>query len=214
MARKKISFIIPVYNGERYLQRCIESILNQNFSIDDIEILILDDGSSDSSYDIAAKYKKLFPATIQIDKHENMGVANTRNKGLKSVVGEYFAFIDQDDYIDEDFCSTLYTAAIDGDYDVVFSGMKRPNKDGHVISKDTYKDTVFARLMCMSVWAKLHRTSFVRENNIQLFNNKQGEDISFTFEEYQKTDKIKAYLTAGITGSITRRVSQIPAREN
>lgn len=188
---KKISFIIPIYNGERYIHRCVDSILNQKqFDINSLEILLLDDESRDNSPEIAQAYSHKYPGIVRCFSHKNKGIAGTRNRGISLVAGEYFAFIDQDDYIDEDFCHTLYTEASSGNYDVVFSGMKRPDEQGRIVSKDVYTDTVYARLMCMSVWAKLHKTEFVKRHDIKLFDNKQGEDIAFTFEEYQKTDKI------------------------
>ena len=196
--KKKISFIIPTYNGEKYLNRCVDSILNQKqFDIEDIEILLLDDESKDDTLKISEQYSNEFPNIVKPYSHENIGVARTRNRGIELASGEYLSFIDQDDYIDSDFCYVLYQEALDGDYDVVFSGMKRPDENGKIVSKDVYKDTVFARLMCMSVWAKLHRTEFVRQNGIQLFNNKQGEDIAFTFEEFQMTDKIRGLSYCG-----------------
>lgn len=197
-SKKKISFIIPTYNGEIYIRRCVDSILNQkNFDTDAIEILLLDDESKDSTLRISTGYSKEFPNIVRSYNHKNIGVARTRNRGIELVTGEYLAFIDQDDYIDDDFCFVLYEAASEGDYDVVFSGMKRPDENGNIVSKDVYKDTVFARLMCMSVWAKLHRTEFIRQHGIQLFNNKQGEDIAFTFEEFQMTDKIRGLSYCG-----------------
>lgn len=195
---KRVSFIIPTYNGESYIQRCVDSILNQtDFDLSHIEILLLDDESKDSTFKISTGYSKQYPDIVRSYSHKNIGVARTRNRGIELVTGEYFAFIDQDDYIDKDFCSILYKAALEGDYDVVFSGMKRPDENGNIVSRDVYKDTVFARLMCMSVWAKLHRTEFVRQHSIQLFDNKQGEDIAFTFEEFQMTDKIRGLSYCG-----------------
>lgn len=197
-ATKKISFIVPVYNGERYIERCVDSILEQDsFSVGAIELLLLNDGSKDRSEEIVKSYEKKFPGIVRAFSHKNIGVAHTRNKGISLARGEYIAFVDQDDYIDRDFCFTLYKAAKAGDYDVVFSGMKRPDDSGRIVSKDIYKDTEFARIMCMSIWAKLHKTEFVRSHNIQLFNNSQGEDISFTFEEFQKTDKIRGLSYCG-----------------
>lgn len=195
---KKVSFIIPTYNGERYIKRCVDSILHQKqFDINTIEILLLDDGSKDNTFEIAKHYSNEYPSIVRSSRHKNIGVARTRNKGIELATGEYLAFIDQDDYIDDDFCVVLYTEASQGDYDVVFSGMKRPDEYGHIVSRDIYKDTVFARLMCMSIWAKLHKTEFVRQNNIRLFDNKQGEDIAFTFEEFQKTDNIRGLSYCG-----------------
>ena len=191
METKKITFIIPTYNGEKYIKRCVESVLNQKkFDINAIEILLLDDGSGDNTHAIAQQYMEAHPDIVKASKHKNIGVARTRNKGIRLAQGEYVAFIDQDDYIDEDFCSVLYEATAGGAYDVVFSGMKRPDVNGKIVSKDVYKNTEFARLMCMSVWAKLHKTSFLRQHNIELFDNKQGEDIAFTFNEFQQTEKM------------------------
>jgi glycosyltransferase involved in cell wall biosynthesis len=195
---KKISFIVPTYNGVQYIERCVNSLLAQkHFDVSAIEVLLIDDGSSDDTYKISERYSREYPEIVRSFKHENMGVALTRNRGIDLAEGEYVAFVDQDDYIDSDFCFALYAAASDGDYDVVFSGMKRPDEHGRIVSKDVYKDTMFARLMCMSVWAKLHKTEFLKRNNIKLFNNKQGEDIAFTFEEFQKTDKIKGISYCG-----------------
>lgn len=191
METKKVTFIVPTYNGERYLRRCVESILGQeHFDINEVEILLLDDGSTDNTYNISRQFADNYPNIVSSSAHANMGVARTRNRGINLARGTYMAFVDQDDYIDKDFCYVLYKAAAGGDYDVVFSGMKRPDEHGHIRSKDIYKDTVYARLMCMSIWAKLHKTSFIRENGIELFDNKQGEDIAFSFHEFQKTDKM------------------------
>lgn len=195
---KRISFIIPTYNGERYIERCVDSILHQKrFDINTLEVLLLDDESKDGTLEISKRYSEVFPHIVKSFSHNNIGVARTRNKGIELATGEYLAFVDQDDYVDDDFCAVLYAAASEGGYDVVFSGMKRPDENGHIVSRDIYKDTVFARLMCMSIWAKLHKTEFVRRHNIQLFNNKQGEDIAFTFEEFQKTDKIRGLSYCG-----------------
>lgn len=205
-AVKKISFIIPLYNGEQYINRCVDSVLQQKqFNINDIEILLLDDESKDGTLAIVTNYSEEFPDIVRVFSHKNMGVARTRNKGIKLAAGEYLAFVDQDDYVDDDFCSVLYAAAAEGDYDVVFSGMKRPDEDGHIVSQDIYKDTVFARLMCMSIWAKLHKTEFLRKHNIEVFNNKQGEDIAFTFEEFQKTDKIRGLSYCGYNWFYNRK---------
>lgn len=215
MTTKKISFIIPTYNGARYIRRCVDSVLQQEqFDLSAIEILLLDDESKDDTVAISKKYAKKYPSVVRCFSHKNRGVAGTRNRGIGLVKGEYFAFIDQDDYIDRDFCHVLYTAASEGDYDVVFSGMKRPDEHGRIVSKDIYKDKAFARLMCMSVWAKLHKTEFVRQHNIQLFNNKQGEDIAFTFEEFQKTNKMRGLRYCGYNWFYNREsVSNTSQRE-
>ena len=217
---KKISFIVPTYNGAQYIQRCVNSLLHQvNFDSNSLEILLIDDESKDNTPELSREYSDKYPNIVRCYSHKNKGIAGTRNKGISLVTGEYFAFIDQDDYIDEDFCSVLYSEAKKGDYDVVFSGMKRPNEQGRIVSRDTYTDTVYARLMCMSVWAKLHKTEFVRRHNIQIFNNKQGEDIAFTFEEFQRTDNIRGISYCGYnwfynTGSVSNTSQRKLNEEN
>ena len=196
--QKKISVIIPVYNGVKYIARCIDSVLaQQNFDIEQLEILLLNDGSTDGSVDLLEQYQEKYSDIIKVVSHSNMGVAKTRNKGISLARGEYCIFIDQDDYIDLDYCKVLL-AEIDGlKLDVVISGMKRPDENGKIITRDTYRDHYFSRFMCMSVWAKIHRTDFLRENKIELFDNAHGEDIVFSFEEAQNTKKIKCIEYCG-----------------
>lgn len=198
---KRISVIIPVYNGETYITRCIESVLQQKqIDIDTLEVLLLNDGSTDSSLDILMRYAENYPQIIRLINHENMGVARTRNKGIGEATGTYIIFIDQDDWIDQDYCAVLLSAIEDGEYDAVFSGMKRPNEAGKIINKDIYKtstDAYFARFLCLSVWAKIHKTEFLRTAGIELFDNAFGEDVVFVFEEVQNTEKIKCIEYCG-----------------
>ena len=98
---KKISIVIPVYNAERYLKRCIDSIWNQTYT--DWEILAIDDGSSDNSLEILEECKKYIRDKITIISQENRGVARTRNRGIEVSRGDYLMFIDNDDYIDRDY---------------------------------------------------------------------------------------------------------------
>ncbi len=206
MKKKKISFIIPTYNGAQFIGRCVDSILKQKkFDVAEIDLLLIDDGSNDATVTIAKQYVEDYPNIVRFYSHPNMGVARTRNRGIELATGEYLSFIDQDDYIDDDFCQILYSAAKTGNYDVVFSGMKRPDDQGNIRSRDVYTNTEYARLMCMSVWAKLHKTIFVKKNNIKLFDNKQGEDIAFTFEEYQKTSNMIGLSYCGYNWFYNRR---------
>lgn len=100
-----ISIIIPVYNSEKYLKRCLSSIINQTYK--DIEIIIIDDGSTDSSNKICKEYA-LSDNRIKVININNSGVSNARNKGLDVANGEYIAFVDSDDVVDEKFIETMY----------------------------------------------------------------------------------------------------------
>ena len=176
-----ISVIIPVYNGEKYLKRSIESVLEQ--SVKDIEVLLLDDGSTDDSLSMIQDYEKKYPDTIKVFSHSNMGVANTRNKGVTLASGKYVMFLDQDDFFDPDYMKAFLEAAEQNDADVVIGGYRRPDKDGRI--KITVRPTneEYIKYKNLQAWAKIHRTEFLRENNIVLFANSIGEDIPFTLRE-------------------------------
>ncbi len=199
--KKSISIIVPVYNGEKYISRCIESILAQDkFNLRQLEILLINDGSTDQSIYILNKYKKAHPFIIEVIDQDNVGVAKTRNEGIRRAKGKYLMFVDQDDWIDRDYCKVLFDAIEESKCDAVFSGMKRPDEGGKIINRDEYKnstDAYFARFMSLSVWAKIHRAEFLRNSNIELFDNHYGEDIAFVFEEVQKTDKIRCITYCG-----------------
>ena len=198
MTQKRISVVIPVYNGQKYIRRCIDSVLNQEgFDAQWLDIILINDGSNDTSLDILKTYEGQHPSIIRVFNQENAGVASTRNRGISLASGKYVAFIDQDDFIDRDFCSIMYTEAEAGDYDVICSGMRRPDSHGRIITSTRYADTYFARFMCMSVWAKIHKTEFLRSSKIKLFDNRHGEDIMFSFEVAQRTEKIKCINYAG-----------------
>ncbi len=110
-----ISIIVPVYNVEKYLERCILSIINQSYS--NIEIIIVNDGSTDGSEDIINKYKKE-DSRIKSIYQENGGLSSARNTGIDCCNGEYIMFVDSDDYIHANMTKTLYTNMIENDADI------------------------------------------------------------------------------------------------
>ena len=101
----KISIIVPVYNAQKYLKKCIDSIINQTYK--NIEILLINDGSKDKSLKICKEYEKKDSRIIVIDK-QNKGVSNTRNVGIKKSTGDYIVFIDSDDCFELDAIETMY----------------------------------------------------------------------------------------------------------
>ena len=94
----KISVIVPVYNTERYLSKCLDSILNQTY--DDIEVIVVNDGSTDNSELIIKEYVNKFPNKLKYYKKENGGLSDARNYGVEKAIGDYLCFVDSDDYID------------------------------------------------------------------------------------------------------------------
>lgn len=101
----KVSIIVPIYNAEQYISRTIESLINQ--SLEEIEIILVNDGSDDNSLDICLNYKKLDGRIVVINKH-NRGVSSARNKGLEYARGKYIGFVDADDYVDVDMYRSMY----------------------------------------------------------------------------------------------------------
>ena len=111
---KKISIIVPVYNTSKYLNGCIKSLLHQ--TLEDIEIILINDGSTDTSESIIRKYKD---KRIKYISKNNEGIGKTRNLGIEIATGEYLSFIDSDDYVEPNFCKTMYEKAIKDKCDIV-----------------------------------------------------------------------------------------------
>ena len=134
-----ISIIIPVYNVEKYLDKCIESVKNQSYK--NIEIVLVDDGSPDKCPEMIDEYAKSDKRIRAIHK-KNGGLSDARNEGLKNSNGEYITFIDSDDYISEDYVETLYNLI--KKYNVKLSGTAHQviYKDGNIITKKAEKESV------------------------------------------------------------------------
>lgn len=112
-----LSIIIPIYNQENNLERCLDSIVNQSYK--NLEVIMIDDGSNDNSLSICKKYKEKYGwILIHVS---NSGVSNARNRGLDSVTGKYVLFIDSDDYVSENYVESLYDIVKNGDCDIAYS---------------------------------------------------------------------------------------------
>lgn len=172
----KISIIVPVYNVELYLGRCVDSILKQTF--EDFEVILIDDGSTDSSGGICDEYAEE-DVRIQVLHKENSGVADSRNKGLEMVKSEYITFIDADDYVDNYYLEILYGLMMkyEGDLVVSYHVVLQENGCGELkrrrrIDRIPYRERILSRAeiykamlenkgMITSVWGKLyHRNLF------------------------------------------------------
>ena len=173
MKRPAVTVIIPAYNAEKYIGKCIESVLGQSWQ--NFEILVIDDGSTDGTGKVVKDYVKQ-DARVKYVKQKNMGVAKTRNKGVKMAEGEFVAFIDNDDYIDKDYLEKLRPR--EGE-EVVISGFKRPDENGKIVSEMRLKNTEWSRFMNPTPWAKMYRKDFILKNEIEFLDNNIGEDIYF-----------------------------------
>ena len=183
----KVSVIIPVYNVEQYLPKCLASIVQQ--TLKDIEIICVNDGSCDNSLKIIEEFKSK-DKRIKIINKENEGLGCARNTGLENANGEYISFIDSDDYIDENFLELLYNEAKENDADVACGGIKREN-DGDtyflinysqtVITDDIYQKINISKATQFSfVWNKIYKHSFLKENELKFMPKVNFEDLIYT----------------------------------
>lgn len=183
-----ISIIIPVYNAEKTIERCLDSILEQSFT--SYEVLAINDGSTDTSLNILKSYRNKHANVIRIINQTNHGAAYSRNYGIKMARGAYIAFIDNDDWIDSAYLDTLYKAALVNNADVVLSGYRRPNASGS-IKKECLLSTQseWAPYAVEAAWAKLYRRSFVLENNLMFLESNISEDLAFTLPAISASSK-------------------------
>lgn len=178
----KVSIIVPVYNTEKYLEKCLNSLVKQ--SLDDIEIIIVNDGSTDNSEIIVNKFKQDYPNKIVYLKKENGGLSDARNYGLAYANSEYVGFVDSDDYVELNMFEKLYTAAKEKNLDLAECNFiwEYPNKTkidygfNYLNKKDFF---LFGRVM---VCNKLFKTSIIKNNNITFPNSLNYEDIEFFYK--------------------------------
>jgi glycosyltransferase involved in cell wall biosynthesis len=202
VSSKKVSVILPVYNGSKLLNRCLDSILNQlDFSPIDIELIAINDGSTDRSLEILQSYKKKYPRTMTVIDQENMGAASTRNSGIQTASAPYVTLIDQDDFIDDRFIATLYRTIIESDAEIVQSGYKLVSSNGEIKSEIFPVCTEFGRYLAIPAWAKLYKTEFLRQNQVLFFANNIGEDSIFTLRVLQTVSRYMTIQYAGYNNS-------------
>lgn len=189
----QISVIVPVYNVGDYLQRCIESILNQTFI--DFELIIVDDGSVEDSGIKCDEFMQI-DSRIKVIHRCNGGVASARNLGLNVVLGQYVYFCDSDDYLEFDCLMSLYTEALLQDSDCLVMDYYTQNGDIEKIFNHSLDNVVFNSVkdrvdyieeyvlkskVGWALWMKLFRTSIIKNNKIKMCETCEnyGEDFSF-----------------------------------
>ncbi len=147
MTKPKVSIIVPVYNTEKYLKRCLDSIINQ--TLKDIEIIIVDDGSKEECAKLCDEYAKRDTRITVIHK-QNGGLGFARNSGIESAAGEYVGFVDSDDYIQPTMYEDLYTKAVKYDADLALSGICFVGGNMFSESGEDVKKTYFEQDTCFS----------------------------------------------------------------
>lgn len=180
-----ISVVVPVYNVEKYIVNCLESIVNQSYK--DFELLIVNDGSQDNSIKLAEEYLKSSTIDWTVINKDNGGLASARNEGIKHAKGEYISFVDSDDYIAKDFLKKLIDIIRKDDYDFSFCNFKYI-KSQYLESNVSDNDCAFVKQELLSVFLKrtinfvvpsmLFKKEFLVKNNL-FFN----EEIKFSEDQ-------------------------------
>ena len=126
MSEPKVSIIVPVYNCEKYIERCMDSLINQTLT--DIEIIVIDDESKNATFEILKEYEKK-DKRIKLLTKKNSGVSSSRNKGIELAIGKYIAFVDGDDWIDLDCVEKMYDVAEKNKTDITMCSYTREFKN-------------------------------------------------------------------------------------
>lgn len=186
-----ISIVVPVYNSEKWIKRCVDSLINQSFS--DIEILLINDGSADGSLEIMREYEKKDSRVRVFDK-KNEGVSRTRNLGIREARGQYIQFVDSDDYLEPDTCEKLYNL-IEG-CDLAMCGM-RIWQNGKVLREPHAKQGVYKLKDSVDVYFDLRKVNlgpcnklYKKEKILSPFKEglSLGEDTLFVIDYMRNID--------------------------
>lgn len=187
-----ISIVVPVYNSEDSLNKCIDSLINQTKK--ELEIILVNDGSTDNSEDIIKSYKD---KRIKYYKNKNQGIGKTRNFGINKTTGKYIMFIDSDDYLREDACEILYNYAENNSCDLVVCDFYRVIDNKLVEEKlDTIsgntllEDPSILLKVNLSPWNKLYKRDLIVGNKIKFVEDLKYEDAPFVVEALDKSLKI------------------------
>lgn len=215
MTQPKVSIIVPVYNTEKYLRRCVDSMVKQ--TMQDLEIILVDDGSREPCAKLCDELAEL-DARIKVIHKVNAGAGFARNTGLEVAAGEYIGFVDSDDYIEPEMYENLYEAAVRYDADLVLSGTcfvggNTFSKENEYLSKPCFeKDTVFEKediqnLLLgvvgalphepddsrygVGVWKNIFRHALIQERGISFLSERtiMSEDTLFMIDFIKQTDR-------------------------
>ena len=214
---KKVSVIVPVYNAEKYLHRCIESIINQ--TLNGIEIILINDGSTDNSLNICKQYEEIDPRIKVIDK-ENSGPSASRNIGIENANGEYITFVDSDDWIELDMLENLYNKVKQFNSPMIISNYFKNYTDKEVINCLNIKENCLDKkkinkylilpligksefeeenhiLGFGAPWGRLFNLDIIKSNKIKFKEDLIiGEDVLFNIEFLDKVSNISLSKSA------------------
>ncbi len=216
MSQIKVSIVVPIYNLEQYVPRCLDALVNQ--TLEDIEIICVNDGSKDSAPQIIEDYKSRYPNKVKTFHKENGGEWSARTYGLKQATGEYVGFIDSDDVPEITWAEKLYNAAKENDADIVFCGYDRVDLDtGKTVStemtqygtmsKEVDWNDDFIVYANPSLWNKLYRLEKVK--HLEFLPFRGCNDTLFLIHSYMDGVKKLTFIPDVLYHYYLRSSSQI-----
>lgn len=189
-----ISIIVPIYNAEKYLNKCIKSLINQ--TKENLEFILINDGSTDTSEEIIKNYQD---TRIKYFKNKNQGIGKTRNFGIKKSTGKYIMFLDSDDFLATNACEELFKKAEQDKLDLVINNFYRVEEETSkqeevIISKfknTTLKENKELLLeINLAPWNKLYKSELLKNNKIKFVEDLKYEDAPFVIEAIDKAKRI------------------------
>lgn len=192
----KVSIIVPVYNMEKYIEKCLDSLVNQ--TLNDIEIVVVNDGSSDNSQRIIDKYVKKYPNKVKSYIKTNGGLGSARNYGIKKATSNYIMFVDSDDYIELNMAELLYNKVIMHNSDMAICELFSVNEDYKIIDKFSISlyngcknNLKYILFNNVSVWNRIYKKSIIINNNLEFRSGIWYEDIDFIIKYLTLSKKIE-----------------------
>lgn len=186
----KVSIIVPFYNVESYIERCLETLVNQ--TLQEIEIILVNDGSKDRTINIVNKFKEKYPEKIVYLEKENGGLSDARNFGIPYAKGEYIAFLDSDDYIELNMYETMYEIAKKEKSDMVECDFYWEYPDKKRIDKGIIyngKNEMLEKVRVVA-WNKLIKRDVIQRAQIEFPKGLRYEDVEFTYKLIPYLEKV------------------------
>lgn len=192
----EVSVIVPIYNTEKYLKRCIESLVHQ--TLKEIEIILVNDGSKDSSLELCKKYQKEYSDKIILIDKKNGGLSDARNAGIKQARGRYIGFVDSDDYVDKEMYQIMLNKANEKNFDLVVCDLEYIYENRTVpafshIKKDLIDENEVKESMTYiypAAWNKLYKKELFDHSNILFTKGIWFEDVEFIHRLYPYINSI------------------------
>lgn len=196
MEKDKVSIIVPVYNVEKYIEKCLKSLTSQSYK--NIEIILIDDGSKDNSGKICDTYKRK-DSRIKVIHKENAGVSEARNSGIQKATGKYLCFVDADDFVMNDYVNYMYQLIVKNSSDIavctkMFSNFNEEQSSDEMIEILDGENAIIRILnyrMPIGVYSRIFKKDLIKDNGIKFLKDiYMGEGFNFNVACFQKAKKV------------------------